>query len=169
MEIIFLAFFFFIFIFLLFILILNILLSFNKKTYNYFGDIMISDCVKVKIEQHQIIDDIDDKMFFDGKAIFKNNYVQVWLLDKNKLVNYLLVKKIDNKAFNLYFHQNKTQLLLKVGVPSMFDYQTKEGSLMLETTLIEGILHNEQLYLKYQLSNNKQMISINTLLINSCK
>ncbi len=130
---------------------------------------MISDCVKVKIEQHQIIDDIDDKMFFDGKAIFKNNYVQVWLLDKNKLVNYLLVKKIDNKAFNLYFHQNKTQLLLKVGVPSMFDYQTKEGSLMLETTLIEGILHNEQLYLKYQLSNNKQMISINTLLINSCK
>ncbi len=130
---------------------------------------MISDCVKVKVEQHQIIDDVDDKMFFDGKAIFKNNYVQVWLLDKNKLVNYLLVKKIDNKAFNLYFHQNKTQLLLKVGVPSMFDYQTKEGSLMLETTLIEGILHNEQLYLKYQLSNNKQMISINTLLINSCK
>ena len=130
---------------------------------------MISDCVKVKIEQHQIIDDIDDKIFFDGKAIFKNNYVQVWLLDKNKLVNYLLVKKIDNKAFNLYFHQNKTQLLLKVGVPSMFDYQTKEGSLMLETTLIEGILHSEQLYLKYQLSNNKQMISINTLLINSCK
>lgn len=130
---------------------------------------MISDCVKVKIEQHQIIDDVDDKIFFDGKAIFKNNYVHVWLLDENKLVNYLLVKKIDNKAFNLYFHQNKTQLLLKVGVPSIFNYQTKEGSLMLKTTLIEGVLHNEQLYLKYQLSSNKQTISINTLLINSCK
>lgn len=130
---------------------------------------MISDCVKVKIEQHQIIDDVDDKIFFDGKAIFKNNYVQVWLLDENKLVNYLLVKKIDNKAFNLYFHQNKTQLLLKVGVPSIFNYQTREGSLMLKTTLIEGVLHNEQLYLKYQLSCNKQTISINTLLINSCK
>lgn len=130
---------------------------------------MISDCVKVKIEQHQIIDDVDDKIFFDGKAIFKSNYVQVWLLDENKLVNYLLVKKIDNKAFNLYFHQNKTQLLLKVGVPSIFNYQTKEGSLILKTTLIEGVLHNEQLYLKYQLSSNKQTISINTLLINSCK
>lgn len=130
---------------------------------------MISGCVKVKIEQHQIIDDVDDKIFFDGKAIFKNNYVQVWLLDENKLVNYLLVKKIDNKSFNLYFHQNKTQLLLKVGVPSIFNYQTREGSLMLKTTLIEGVLHNEQLYLKYQLSSNKQTISINTLLINSCK
>ena len=130
---------------------------------------MISDCVKVKIEQHQIVDDIDDKIFFDGKAIFKNNYVQVWLLDKNNLVNYLLVKKIDTKTFNLYFHQNKTQLLLKVGIPSIFNYQTKEGALMLEATLIEGVLHNEQLYLKYQLSSNKKTISINTLLINSCK
>jgi len=154
---------------LLFILILNILLSCDKKTYNYFGDIMISDCVKVKIEQHQIVDDIDDKIFFDGKAIFKNNYVQVWLLDKNNLVNYLLVKKIDTKTFNLYFHQNKTQILLKVGIPSIFNYQTKEGALMLEATLIEGVLHNEQLYLKYQLSSNKKTISINTLLINSCK
>ena len=27
------------------------------------------DRVKVKIEQHQIIDDNDDKMFFDGEAI----------------------------------------------------------------------------------------------------
>lgn len=130
---------------------------------------MISGCVKVKIEQHQIVDDVDDKIFFDGKAIFKNNYVQVWLLEKNLFVNYLLVKKIDNKTFNLYFHQNKTQLLLKVGVPSIFNYQTREGSLMLKTTLIEGVLHNEQLYLKYQLSSNKQTISINTLLINSCK
>ena len=130
---------------------------------------MISDCVKVKIEQHQIVDDIDDKIFFDGKAIFKNNYVQVWLLDKNNLVNYLLVKKIDTKTFNLYFHQNKTQLLLKVAIPSIFNYQTKEGTLMLKATLIEGILHNEQLYLKYQLSSNKKTISINTLLINSCK
>ncbi len=130
---------------------------------------MISDCVKVKIEQHQIVDDIDDKIFFDGKAIFKNNYVQVWLLDKNNLVNYLLVKKIDTKTFNLYFHQNKTQILLKVGIPSIFNYQTKEGALMLEATLIEGVLHNEQLYLKYQLSSNKKTISINTLLINSCK
>lgn len=127
------------------------------------------DCVKVKIEQHQIVDDVDDKIFFDGKAIFKNNYVQVWLLEKNVFVNYLLVKKIDNKTFNLYFHQNKTQLLLSVGNPSAFNYQTNEGSLMLEATLIEGVLHNEQLYLKYQLSSNKQTISINTLLINSCK
>lgn len=130
---------------------------------------MISDCVKVKIEQHQIIDDVDDKIFFDGKAIFKNNYVQVWLLEKKLFVNYLLVKKIDNKTFNLYFHQNKTQLLLSVGKHSAFNYQTNEGSLMLEATLIEGVLHNEQLYLKYQLSSNKQTISINTLLINSCK
>lgn len=29
------------------------------------------DCVKVKIEQHQIVDDVDDKIFFDGKAILK--------------------------------------------------------------------------------------------------
>ena len=130
---------------------------------------MISGCVKVKIEQHQIVDDVDDKIFFDGKAIFKNNYVQVWLLEKNLFVNYLLVKKIDNKTFNLYFHQNKTQLLLSVGKPSAFNYQTNEGSLMLEVTLIEGVFHNEQLYLKYQLSSNKQTISINTLLINSCK
>ena len=91
------------------------------------------------------------------------------MLDKNNLVNYLLVKKIDTKTFNLYFHQNKTQILLKVGIPSIFNYQTKEGALMLEATLIEGVLHNEQLYLKYQLSSNKKTISINTLLINSCK
>ena len=127
------------------------------------------DCVKVKIEQHQIVDDVDDKIFFDGKAIFKNNYVQVWLLEKNVFVNYLLVKKIDNKTFNLYFHQNKAQLLLSVGKPSAFNYQTNEGSLILEATLIEGVLHNEQLYLKYQLSSNKKLISVNTLLINSCK
>lgn len=127
------------------------------------------DCVKVKIEQHQIVDVVDDKIFFDGKAIFKNNYVQVWLLEKNVFVNYLLVKKIDNKTFNLYFHQNKTQLLLSVGKLSAFNYQTNEGSLMLEATLIEGVLHNEQLYLKYQLSSNKKLISVNTLLINSCK
>lgn len=56
-----------------------------------------------------------------------------------------------------------------MGKPSAFNYQTNEGSLMLEATLIEGVLHNEQLYLKYQLSSNKQTISINTLLINSCK
>lgn len=130
---------------------------------------MISDCVKVKIEQHQIVDDIDDKIFFEGKAIFKNNYVQVWLLEKNVFVNYLLVKRIDTKTFNLYFHQNKTQLLLSVGKPSIFNYQTKEGTLTLETTLIEGVLHSEQLYLKYQLSSNKKIISINTLLINSYK
>ena len=129
----------------------------------------MEESIKVKIEQHQIVDDLDDKIFFDGKAIFKNNYVQVWLLDKNELVNYLLVKKIDTKTFNLYFHQNKTRLQLKVGTPSIFNYQTKEGILMLEATLIEGVLHNEELYLKYQLASNKRMISINTLLINSYK
>ena len=130
---------------------------------------MISDCVKVRIEQHQIVDAIDDKIFFEGKAIFKNNYVQVWLLEKSVFVNYLLVKRIDTKTFKLYFHQNKTQLLLSIGKPSIFNYQTKEGTLTLEATLIEGILHNEQLYLKYKLSSNKKTISINTLLINLCK
>ena len=123
------------------------------------------DRVKVKIEQHQIIDDNDDKMFFDGEAIFNNDYVQVWLMREKSLINYLLVKKITNQTYNLIFHQTKTQALLRVGKKEIFNYPTSEGMLNLETILIEGLLHDNQLYLEYELLSNSKHLSINILLI----
>lgn len=123
------------------------------------------DRVKVKIEQHQIIDDNDDKMLFDGEAIFNNDYVQVWLMHEKSLINYLLVKKITNQTYNLIFHQTKTQALLRVGKKEIFNYPTSEGMLNLETILIEGLLHDNQLYLEYELLSNSKHLSINILLI----
>ena len=123
------------------------------------------DRVKVKIEQHQIIDDNDDKMLFDGEAIFNNDYVQVWLMHEKSLINYLLVKKITNQTYNLIFHLTKTQALLRVGKKEIFNYPTSEGMLNLETILIEGLLHDNQLYLEYELLSNSKHLSINILLI----
>lgn len=119
----------------------------------------------MKIEQHQIIDDNDDKMLFDGEAIFNNDYVQVWLMHEKSLINYLLVKKITNQTYNLIFHQTKTQALLRVGKKEIFNYPTSEGMLNLETILIEGLLHDNQLYLEYELLSNSKHLSINILLI----
>ena len=127
------------------------------------------DRVKVKIEQHQIIDDNDDKMLFDGEAIFNNDYVQVWLMHEKSLINYLLVKKITNQTYNLIFHQTKTQALLRVGKKEIFNYPTSEGMLNLETILIEGLLHDNQLYLEYELLSNSKHLSINILLITLAK
>ena len=108
----------------------------------------------MKIEQHQIIDDNDDKMLFDGEAIFNNDYVQVWLMHEKSLINYLLVKKITNQTYNLIFHQTKTQALLRVGKKEIFNYPTSEGMLNLETILIDGLLHDNLLYLEYELLSN---------------